>query len=268
MPNTDRATNWSVTINMKNVSKSTADECIACARQKGWQVDGQMEQGHTEGTPHYQLHVKTPQVRFSAVKGVFPTAHIEIARKVSALALYVKKEETRVGPLPERDEKYVTTSQLWDMIYDEFNTGSNDGWDLTNDLDVVFYNDEVQLRLSQDPLAFFDKVMGRLIRRGYMVDMLVINPGVRAFWKKFYQDVLFRSRASLDRQTDRQDEKLSHAGSINNESCEDTEATPQPDSSGAGEDDDDYTEGGGSQDETDSEGGCSGSSEADDREGY
>jgi len=72
---TDRATVWSVTINNPTPSD---EEGIALARQRGWQVEGQKEKG-SEGTEHYQLMVKTPQVRFSAVKKAFPRGHIEAA---------------------------------------------------------------------------------------------------------------------------------------------------------------------------------------------
>lgn len=96
-----RATCWSLTIN--NPTKSD-EEWIQQARQKGWQVEGQLEKGK-EGTEHYQLMVKTPQVRFSAVKKQFPRAHIEIARNPAALAQYVAKEETREADLPKASDK-------------------------------------------------------------------------------------------------------------------------------------------------------------------
>ena len=68
---TKRSTCWSVTIN-----NPTADdeECIALARQVNWTVEGQLEKG-VEGTLHCQLMVKTPQVRFSALKKMFPSAY-------------------------------------------------------------------------------------------------------------------------------------------------------------------------------------------------
>ena len=93
MSSTSRSNIWSLTIN-----NPTADdeECIQLARQKGWKVEGQKEVGK-EGTPHYQLMLKTPQVRFSAVKKLFPRAHIEIARNATALAQYVTKKTQGQG---------------------------------------------------------------------------------------------------------------------------------------------------------------------------
>lgn len=98
----ERATNWSVTIN--NPIKAD-EENINLARQKGWMVEGQLEKGDN-GTPHYQLIVKTPQMRFSALKKAFPRAHIEVAKNVKALETYVKKDETRIGQLPDASEFY------------------------------------------------------------------------------------------------------------------------------------------------------------------
>ena len=62
----------------------------------GWTLSGQEEVGK-EGTPHLQLMLKCSRTeRFSAVKKVFPRAHIEAARQPAALAAYVQKEDTRV----------------------------------------------------------------------------------------------------------------------------------------------------------------------------
>jgi len=206
-----RATCWSVTLNMKNVKQSSCDEMINTARSAGWKVTGQEEMG--EENPHYQLMVQTPQVRFSAVKKMFPTGHIEVARNRQALAQYVTKEDTRVGALPEHDEKYVTASRLWDMIY-KYNSGCDDDcWDMTNEHDVVMYKDHEQRAIEKDPLAFFDKMISVFIRQGYFVDMLACNPAIRSFWKKFWRDILYRSRET-DRQTDRQAEKLSQSVTI------------------------------------------------------
>jgi len=230
---TERSTNWSVTINMKNVTKERADEYIQLARQKGWIVNGQLEEGE-QGTQHYQLHVKTPQVRFSAVKRMFPTAHIEVARNVAALATYVKKDETRVGNLPETDDKYMTPSKLWDMIFDRYNLPDDkDGWNCYDEEEVRFYHDADQSQLRRDPLAWFDTQIAFLIRKGYYVDALATNPAIRSFWKKFYPDILFRSRLNIreaeDRQTDRQEELISQ--SVNIPTIQDAEKQEHEDDS-------------------------------------
>ena len=234
----ERASNWSVTINMKTISKDKADEFIQNARQSGWEVNGQLEQGE-QGTEHYQLHVKTPQVRFSAVKRMFPTAHIEVARNVKALKQYVNKEESRIGALPDKDEKYVTSSGLWLMVYREFKPSrtcdDKDGWNEGEcsgepDGEVRFYHESDQRQLDKDPLAWLDMVVSRFIRRGIFVDQLITNPAIRSFWKKFYSDILYRARQE-DRQTDRQAEILSRQGGITSEDAgEDSSSEAQSDS--------------------------------------
>ena len=61
----DRATCWSITINNPLPAD---DENIARAKQRsGWKVEGQLEKGEN-GTPHYQLMVKTPQIRFDPLR--------------------------------------------------------------------------------------------------------------------------------------------------------------------------------------------------------
>ena len=210
---TERSNNWSVTINLKTMTLDRADEFIQLARQKGWIINGQLEQGEL-GTQHYQLHVKTPQVRFSAIKRAFPSAHIEVARNVKALATYVQKSETRVGALPEPDEKYMTPAKLWDIIFDRYNTNDKDGWyDIGDEHDEVkFYHESDQRLLDKDPLQWLDNECSYLIRRGYSIDALIVNPAIRSFWKKFYSDILYRSRNNVreakDRQTDRQDDLI------------------------------------------------------------
>jgi len=211
MTSTVRANTWSITLNMKNVKKSTCDDMIQRARSAGWKITGQEEMGGEN--PHYQLMVQTPQVRFSAVKKMFPTGHIEPARNVRALANYVQKEETRIGALPEHDEKYISGTRLWDMIYQYHSGYNNDCWDYLNEDELTFYKEADQRAIERDPLAFFDKMMGIFIRKGYYVDMLACNPAVRSLWKKFWRDILYRSRET-DRQTDRQSEIISETVNI------------------------------------------------------
>jgi len=110
--NQARATAWSVTIN--NPIKAD-EENMNLARQKGWKVEGQLEKGEN-GTPHYQLVVMTPQVRFSALKKAFPRAHIEAARNVKALETYCQKDDTRVAPLQTQSEQYPSLQKLWDLF--------------------------------------------------------------------------------------------------------------------------------------------------------
>jgi len=211
--------NWSVTYwfdTENSPSKAKVDEYIDIARQAGYVINGQVEKAPTTGNLHYQLQVKTPWTRKSAVKKLLPTAWIEKTKKDVALKQYVKKEDTRVAPLLDADDKYPTTNKLWELVYREFDVYEKHGWYIDPDdpeSEVVLYHDCDQKELEGDPLAFFDKVMGRLIRRGYYVDMLASNPAIRSFWKKFWRDVLFRTRETV-RQTDKQNELISQSVTI------------------------------------------------------
>lgn len=186
---TQRATCWSVTIN----NPTEADEeAIARCRQSSWKVEGQLEKGEG-GTLHYQLLVRTPQVRFSAVKKQFPRAHIEVARNQSALANYVTKEDTREAQLPTAQEMYPSLSKFWSLVIHEI-----DSYDQTADL----YNDP---HLPLD-LTTLDYATERLICKGYHVESTSVNPQVRASWKRFAKSIAYRARISME--TDRQPDKV------------------------------------------------------------
>lgn len=218
-----KGTNWSVTYwfdTENSPPKAAVDEYIARARQKGWVLNGQIEKAPTTGNLHYQLHLNTKkQVRVSEIKKTLPTAWVEKARKKVALEQYVAKEDTRVAALEDQADKYPTANKLWELIFREFDhPDDKNGWEHDcdgSDLpEVQFYYESQQKQLEKDPLAFFDRMIGKLIRRGYYVDMLASNPAIRSFWKKFWPDILFRTREAV-RQTDRQNELISQQESIN-----------------------------------------------------
>ena len=100
---------------------------------RGRLTDGGRPVGGGEGrNPHYQLMVKTPQVRFSAVRKMFPRAHVEAAREPSALKRYVGKVESRVGALPTSQEMYPSLSKFWDLIITELNSWRSGTYMFTN----------------------------------------------------------------------------------------------------------------------------------------
>ena len=176
----DRGTNWSITINNPTPQD---EEYIALARQKGWKVEGQLEQG-AEGTPHYQLLVKTPQSRFSALKKAFPRAHIELARNVKALETYVKKDETRIGELPTSSEKYPSLSKFWELICDRIKD--------VNEYGCQFANPRRHLEQLDDAVRL-------LIEEGYHVESLAVNPSTRSIWNQFSFSI--QKRTETERQT-------------------------------------------------------------------
>lgn len=177
--NTVRATCWSITINNP---VQTDEYNIAQARQKGWKCEGQLEQGES-GTKHYQLMVRTPQVRFSAVKKMFPRAHIEVARNQQALEAYVHKDDTRVAQLQRQQEQYPTQLQLFEWFSSYYNT----------------------LDERVNPLEVFDTMVSQKIRQGYYIGAEVMNPQVRAYIRKFGADIAARERNRIESRQDRQD---------------------------------------------------------------
>lgn len=201
-----RGSCWSVTINNPT---QTDEYNIGEARQKGWKVEGQLEKGE-QGTQHYQLIVRTPQVRFSAVKRVFPRAHIEVARSVSALTAYVHKEDTRVAALKVDQSKYPSQLQIfsWYALY--FKSVKKDNPRATN-------------------LEIFDLMVGQKIRQGYYIGPECMNPQIRAFIKKFGSDLAYRELATTDSQTDRQANLFSQQITIPEYAApEETEASNPP----------------------------------------
>jgi len=199
-----RGTCWSITIN----NPTEADkEGLNIALQKGWKPEGQQEKG-VNGVLHYQLMLKTPQVRFSAVKKVFPRAHIELARNVSALAQYVHKEETKVDDLPLSSERYPSLTKYWDLVYQY--CLDNLLLDMDTPADPRWYRVK---NPNVDPLKVLDEASAYLIRMGYHVECIAVNPQTRCSFQKF-SEALFR-RAYVDRQTDRQTSAVEKTNSDN-----------------------------------------------------
>lgn len=209
----NRASCWSITIN--NPTSSDYED-MEVARQRGWKVDGQREVG-AEGTPHLQLMVRTPQVRFSAVQKVFRRAHIEPARNQSALANYVHKAQAGAQPLPEGTDKFPSQSKFWYLIAKKMNHNhpqwtaddkdallhpdcltEEDGY---NPKRAFLYKDAFDRIVAADPLKHLDIWTEELIAEGYHVETLAMNPAVRSAWKKWWRAIVYRAMETA-RQTD------------------------------------------------------------------
>lgn len=205
----ERATTWSLTINNPTASD---EEAINLARQKGWKVYGQEEVGQ-EGTPHYQLMVKTPQVRFSAVKKLFPRGHIEVARDPAALARYVVKEATRVSSLPAQQDKYPSLSKYWALVFGVLNDGTKDGLDYVElaESRVAFYREHTQRLWETKPLALLDRATKALIKEGYHVEGIAANPTTRSQWNLYADEILLRCYAEMKNV----DDEHNHADATN-----------------------------------------------------
>lgn len=176
---TERASCWSITINNP---KTEEYQIVLPAR---WKLEGQLERGD-EGTLHYQGMLNTPQVRFSAVKKVFPRAHIEVARNKQALAKYVHKEETReaaVTAIPTLFEYQSIIAAAWEQ--DEYSAR----WQLACEHATptnLPCPDEVAMQYI-DSLVAADIEYGR---RG--AEFIAINPMWRSSWKKFWRSIIKR----------------------------------------------------------------------------
>lgn len=175
-----RATCWSVTCNLKNVSRATVESCMEAARSKGWGVQGQVEVG-AEGTEHFQLMIRTPQERFSALKKVFPTAHIEVARNPKALEQYVDKEDTCKEKLKKIEVTFLTYPQVRKQFFQ---------WVVTHDPPFPPY-------LNHDGrLDAWDQFIGLSIEEGMDVDLIGMNPQHRGCICKYWRSYVAREVAS------------------------------------------------------------------------
>lgn len=251
MSNTKRATCWSGTqFNLKAFEVQQNE-----ATQLGWTVKGQLEECPETKRQHYQFAVKTPQVRMSQVRKVFPGAHIEEARNPKALMQYVNKEETRIGDLPAVSEMYPSLAKLWEIM---FNYMIKEKYFIVEDGKI-----SANFRRPWNKcvsLEWFDEFISLSIQDGYHIETMAVNPQTRSCWKLYAYSIVVRQltlfRKSLeDRQTDRQVEFSSQQEDITNASAEqDDEGTSGSDSEeptasdyGSGDDyEEDVSEGSGS----------------------
>lgn len=180
----ERATCWSITINNPKVEE------YSIPLPPSWSLDGQLERG-SEGTEHYQGMLKTPQVRFSAVKKLFPRAHIEVARNPNALKKYVHKEETRVAEvdrIPTLFEYQTIIASKW--VENEFQERLKRAIQANQVPDF----DEIAMRYI-DSLVAADIESGRC-----GAEFIAINPMWRCSWKKFWRSIIKRNGASLSQE--------------------------------------------------------------------
>lgn len=155
---TVRSCHWLLTINNPT---GVDDAEFKEAKALGWTCIGQKEMGEN-GTPHYQVYLKTQQVRWSAVKKVFKRAHIEATKSRGAAIAYVQKSETRVGDLPEVNDKVVMgPSHLWVLYAD-------------------WYNDNFHLDYVPNKLDTFDTFVREMICAGWRgIEHMATNAQIR-----------------------------------------------------------------------------------------
>lgn len=205
----ERATCWSITINNPVI------EDYQIPLPAGWKLEGQLEKGE-QGTEHYQGMLRTPQIRFSAVKKVFPRAHIEVARNPAALKKYVHKEETRTSIV----ESGPTMFEYQTIIAGKWEDEGYSKWTQS------FPNkspDEVAM-LYLDSLVAEDIESGRRC-----AEFIAINPMWRSSWKFFWRSIIKRhaasSKAVEEASTPAQDEQVYEGGERSDSSNQDTGST-------------------------------------------
>jgi len=189
MAEKERGTCWSITIN------NPTEEDMSPDLPAGWKLTGQIEQG-AEGTTHYQGMLNTQQVRFTAVKKVFPRAHIELAKNRKALEKYVHKSETRVAEVNDVVSNIPTLfayqhkiAARWDD--DEYNLFVNQKRETMDDKEFA------KTLPSDLALEYVDYLVGLDIEAGICgIEYIAINPMWRSAWKKFYRQLVSRERAA------------------------------------------------------------------------
>lgn len=223
----ERATCWSVTIN--NPTASDEDNIAKAKQKSGWKVSGQLEEGEN-GTRHYQLMVKTPQTRFSALKSAFPRAHIEVARNAKALAEYVVKEDTRIAELPKDNDKFPTMERFYDLFFSFYTTERNN-------------IDSVGIETPDNRLQTLDSFVAYQIEQGSFIESFGVNPQVRSSVKKYLPSIFKRCQKLHRQKTDRQTILISEDNTITDgtedeesqisetSSCSSSQSTSSTDSS-------------------------------------
>lgn len=191
-----RATLWSLTVWMPPYTEDSAKEMLERVAQQNpkWVIEGQLEKGGESGKLHYQLMVKTPQVRHSALRKAFPSCHIEEARNRKALEQYVHKDDTRVGEFKTIENRFPT----WPVVRDKFVK-----WLVDNhNPDDYFY--------SENRLDIWDIFIGMSIKEGVECDLIGVNPQYRSCIMKYFTAYVSRYRqTSVDNsQTDSQEASL------------------------------------------------------------
>jgi len=149
-----------------------------------------MEEGK-EGTPHFQGMVTTPQVRFSAVKKVYPRAHIELARNRQALDSYVHKDDTRVADVADRQSNIPT---LFDYQHTVARKWDDDEWRGFLDRRL---EENPKMSVGDIALDYVDNIVSLDIENGVCgVEYIAVNPMWRSAWKKFWRNMVARERKS------------------------------------------------------------------------
>lgn len=206
----DKGSCWSITINNPTDDDKMRSDTIHNVKWvKEWK--GQLEQGEN-GTIHIQGMLKTDSVRFSAVKKVFPRAHIEKAMNPIALSKYVQKEETRIGTVEAfkatlPTDVYKVISELYES-YEEVEIAYKEH----QRAEVAAHAKNLYKGECKDtfPLMILDKIVNKLIREGKQcLEFMCSNPSFRTSYKTYFLSIQYRTFQSLSSKTEHKDETSS-----------------------------------------------------------
>lgn len=187
----ERATCWSITIN------NPSEEEVKPTLPAGWSLTGQMEAGEEKGTEHYQGMLTTPQTRFSAVKRVFPRAHIEVAKNRTALAKYVHKADTRIAEVADHTSNIPT---LFNYQHEVAGKWNDEDWREHLDRHLA---ENPKMDVGEIAILYVDTLVAMDIEDGRCgVEFIAINPMWRSAWKRFWRQMVKRERLALQTQQD------------------------------------------------------------------
>lgn len=147
----------------------------------GWQD----EISPTTGKLHKQGYIRTTQqMRFAAMRKVFPGVHLEVARDWNKLLNYCKKKDTAVADTQVHEKNDIPSL----FTYSE---------ELANRL-------AEQQRLRKVDYNDVDLMVRKDIESGRKgIEWIATNPQFITTWKKYWYEMIIRARyPQTDRQTD------------------------------------------------------------------
>ena len=148
------------------------------AHHFGWTFDGQLEVG-ANGTPHYQFYLDTKrQMRFAAVKKVFPACHIEASKHPKKVESYCKKLDTRSAATQTESQTDIpkyTTKDFWEdlsKVWPDFRNESEDEMECFDsavrclvDIDIPCYMLAVQPQVRKAFQLYGHRIMAQFDRK-------------------------------------------------------------------------------------------------------
>ena len=145
-----------------------------------WKLEGQEEIAPDTGRLHYQGMLHTGQVRFSAVKKVFPQAHIEACRDPVALKKYVHKTDTRAASATVEDyaeRPKISRTKFFEDVMEYIQSAGHD-------------DAEYQI-IHDDDYSFLTHIVNAMVEDGgdWAYTSMAVQPITRAIWRDYRQSM-------------------------------------------------------------------------------